>query len=217
MHRKLAVIVGCLIAAGVSACGATEAPTGPAAPVSSSATAHDAPHHGTPLDPDPATGINADLAAVRQATAAFHDAAKAAAAGYLFNEPCQESPAGAMGIHAPNPALVRDGVIDPLRPEVLLYLPREDGTLRLVGVEYMQIATVRNPATGIAAPWRSPSPWPQNFELITPTPALFGETFQGPMPGHSATMPWHWDLHAWIWAHNPDGLFAQWNPKLHCP
>ncbi len=26
-------------------------------------------------------------------------------------------------------------------------------------------------------------------------------------------MPNHWDLHVWAWAHNPNGMFAQFNPS----
>jgi hypothetical protein len=47
-------------------------------------------------------------------------------------------------------------------------------------------------------------------------PQLFGRTFDGPMPGHSPEMPWHWDLRVWVWAYNPSGTFAQWNPALKC-
>ena len=56
-----------------------------------------------------------------------------------------------------------------------------------------------------------------NYIVVTPTPQLFGQTFQGPMPGHVPGMPWHWDLHVWVWANNPSGMFAQWNPALSCP
>ena len=37
------------------------------------------------------------------------------------------------------------------------------------------------------------------------------------MPGHTPTMGWHWDLHAWVWQPNPSGMFAEWNPKVQCP
>ena len=205
-------IVACVLAAAASACSDSSNPVEPSA----SAVAATLPDEMSRTE-QPNVGLRADLAAARRATAAFHDPAVAAAAGYLFNEPCQQSASGAMGIHAPNPALVRDGIVNQDQPEILLYLPQDDGSLRLVGVEYMQLVTVRNLTTGIAAPWRSPSPWPADYELVTPTPELFGQIFQGPMAGHTATMPWHWDLHVWLWAHNPDGMFAPWNPTLQCP
>jgi len=36
------------------------------------------------------------------------------------------------------------------------------------------------------------------------------------MPGHFAGMPVHYDLHVWLWKHNPAGMFAEWNPGLSC-
>jgi hypothetical protein len=162
--------------------------------------------------------VGAQLAAVRQATARFHDISAANAAGYTIppNEPCVASPDGVMGIHAPNFALIGGQALDPTRPELLLYLPAPGGGYRLIGVEYFQTVLLRNPATGEVAPWFSQDPWPSSYQVVTPTPRLFGQTFQGPMPGHTPTMPWHWDLHAWVWAHNPSGMFAEWNPALQC-
>lgn len=37
------------------------------------------------------------------------------------------------------------------------------------------------------------------------------------MKGHSAGMPWHYDLHVWLWRDNPNGLFVNWNPNVTCP
>lgn len=160
--------------------------------------------------------VGPELAIVRQATAAFHDSAAAAAAGYVLTPVCDSSPAGTMGRHAPNPALIADPALDPARPEVLLYLEKPGEGLRLVAVEYMKPVIVRDPDTGNVGPWMSASPWPVNYQVVSPTPQMFGQTFQGPMPGHVPGMPWHWDLHVWIWAHNPSGMFAQWNPALSC-
>ena len=179
----------------------------------------------------PATGVMApspaaaatfsvapDLAAVRAATAKFHDISVAYAAGYTTQfEPCVENPGvGVMGVHARNESLMADQLLDPLRPELLLYAPTSNGRYRLTGVEYFEIVLLRNPDTNEVAPWISPDPWPSNYEVVTPTPQLFGRTFDGPMPGHIPTMPWHWDLHVWIWAHNPSGMFAGWNPAIRC-
>jgi len=168
------------------------------------------------LEGDP--GLGTQIAAVRAATAAFHDVNAAVGAGYTDprGRVCDEIAIGAMGIHSGHFGLNSDQVIDPLRPEVLLYLPKPGGGFRLVAVEYVLFVLLRDPATGVVAPWTSPDPWPSDYEVVTPTPQLFGETFQGPMPGHFPGMPWHWDLHAWVWANNPNGLFAQWNPSLSC-
>jgi hypothetical protein len=162
-------------------------------------------------------GVGPELAAVRAATAKYHDAEVAAAAGYHSEgEPCVASPAGTMGIHAPNLALIGSQALDPEQPEALLYLEKPGGGLRLVAVEYVQIVLLRNPATGVVGPWLPSTPWPSNYQVVTPTPKLFGQTFDGPMPGHNPQMPWHWDLHVWVWVNNPSGMFAQWNPSISC-
>jgi hypothetical protein len=135
------------------------------------------------------------LAAVRQATAKYHDVSQALADGYIPVSPCDEHHGvGAMGIHYLNPELAMDLVLDPLTPEVLLYIPSGNG-LRLVAVEYF-VADVGQPH-----------------------PVLFGQAFDGPMAGHEPAMPpelVHYDLHVWLWQANPAGIFAQWNPSLHC-
>jgi hypothetical protein len=34
------------------------------------------------------------------------------------------------------------------------------------------------------------------------------------MPGHGPNEPEHYDLHAWVWHANPDGVFAEFNPNV---
>ena len=48
-------------------------------------------------------------------------------------------------------------------------------------------------------------------------PSLFGEPFDGPMEGHEPGQPVHYDLHAWMWRHNPAGELAQFNPGGELP
>lgn len=135
-----------------------------------------------------------ELAEVRAATARFHDVAVAEAEGYVPVSHCEQLPgAGAMGVHYLNPSLAGDADVDPTRPELLLYLPKGD-RLRLVGVEWF----VPEAAAGGTRP------------------EVLGVPFDGPMAGHAPGMPSHYDLHAWIWSHNPDGTFAAWNPALSC-
>lgn len=155
--------------------------------------------------------LPAGLQAVRAAVSNYHSYDEAVAAGYSIGDaPCVSSPLGTMGYHAVNPSLL--GTIDPLRPAILLYLPRADGSLRLVAVEYFQVA-LANTATG-PAPWFAVTPPPDGF--FNPAPSLFGQSFNGPMPGHNPSMPWHYDLHAWVIENNPAGTFAQFNPALSC-
>lgn len=160
-----------------------------------------------------------ELQAVKDATARYHSLTQATRNGYsMEGEPCVSAPpvpglTGAMGIHAVNPDLVQDPTIDPLRPEVLVYLPRANGRLKLVAVEYFAVA-LANTATG-PQPWFGEAPPPGGF--VGSPPEVLGRQLDGPMPGHNPAMPWHYDLHLWVWAHNPAGMFAPFNPALTCP
>lgn len=158
------------------------------------------------------------LTGVKQATARFHDVDKAIAAGYLspVGGHCEAVPSGTMGIHSANPALLGNQAIVAEQPEVLLYLPKPGGGVRLVGVEYLQVVLVRNTGTGEVGPWFPQAQWPAGYEVVNPAPTLFGQTFDGPMPGHTPDMPWHYDLHVWAWAPNPAGTFSPGNPALSC-
>lgn len=152
------------------------------------------------------------LAAIRQATARFHDPAAAIAAGYIPVSPCETLPGvGGMGVHYLNPGLAADLTSDPLAPELLLYVPSGKGW-RLVGVEYFSVA-LANTNSG-PAPWFAAGPPPNGF--FNPAPSVLGRTFDGPMAGHNPQMPWHYDLHVWIWKGNPAGIFEAWNPKVRC-
>ncbi len=145
---------------------------------------------GSPAGAGGPSERNSDLAAARQATAKFHNAESADAAGFQATNHCVESPAGAMGFHYVKPANI--GSTDPRSPAGLLYVPSSNGGVRLAGVEYIV------PDTGQSRP------------------SMFGTAFAGPMEGHGPDMPVHYDLHVWTWAHNPTGMFAEWNPALSC-
>ena len=153
---------------------------------------------------EPAAGrlngpLSPELREVRAAVARYHSFRQAEVDGYtVAGEPCVASPGGTMGIHAINPALIRDGELDPLRPEVLLYVPKSDGGLKLVAVEYMKVDA------------------DQNLTTDADRPSLFGRGFDGPMPGHNPTMPIHYDMHVWVAEVNPSGVFALFNPALAC-
>jgi hypothetical protein len=141
-----------------------------------------------------ATAYSQDLKAVRVATARFHSPEQAQRAGYLASPECVAAgPLGAMGFHYENPALMADPAVDAAKPEILLYAPGADGELELVAVEYF-----RNASDGGMAP------------------SLYGQTFDGPMPGHHPGMGTHYDLHVWVWQDNPSGTFAQFNPDVSC-
>jgi hypothetical protein len=84
------------------------------------------------------------LKQVRQATAAYRDVAAAKAAGYVPLGPCAADPKyGGMGMHYVSEEHGADGVLDPLRPEALVYEPTRNGTLRLGAVEYVHVDAVQ--------------------------------------------------------------------------
>ena len=140
-----------------------------------------------------------ELQEVRAAVAKYHSFEQAKRDGYTVeNEPCVASPDGTMGIHAINPALLATDAIDVHRPEILLYVPKANGKLELVGVEY----------------WKADAD--QNLGTNADEPSLFGRAFEGPMPGHSPFMPVHYDMHVWVAEDNPSGVFALFNPALSC-
>jgi len=142
--------------------------------------------------------LPADVQAVRGQLAHYNSVDNALADGYVPVSPCESSPAGAMGIHYAKMSLFGPG-IDPEHPEVLLYVPRKDGSLDFVAAEYFQVDA------------------DQNLETNDDKPSIFGQTFDGPMLGHNPQMPIHYDLHVWLAKHNPSGLFSQWNPAISCP
>jgi hypothetical protein len=53
-------------------------------------------------------------------------------------------------------------------------------------------------------------------DLNQPRPEVLDVPLDGPMAGHSPDMPVHYDLHVWIWKHNPAGMTASWNPAVDC-
>ena len=145
------------------------------------------------------TTLQRELQAAKAATARFHSIKQALRAGYELppgplRAACVASPAGGMGVHLENPALMADPSLDIRRPEILVYEIKPNGRLRLVALEFFEAAS-----------------------QTTSAPTLFGQTFQGAMAGHHPGMPEHYDLHVWLWKGNPSGLFAQYNPNVHCP
>jgi hypothetical protein len=149
-----------------------------------------------------------ELAQAAAATARYHRDSAALSEGFIATEECASVPGlGGMGIHFLNVARTMDLTVNASEPELLLYEPTGNGKRRLIGVEYFV------PVISNGAPWFGETPPPV---IDNAAPVLFGKTFDGPMPGHEPGMPWHYDLHVWIWKHNPSGLFAPFNPTVQC-
>ena len=139
----------------------------------------------------------------KSATARFHDLEQAKAAGYtvtvadLAGITCIEDPAGTgtMGVHMLNPDLLFDGgVIDADEPEILVYEPRNDGTLKLVALEYLVFKS----------------------DFGVGRPSLFGKEFDEIKAVNRYGIPESWALHAWLWKPNPNGMLQPYNPRVDC-
>jgi len=150
--------------------------------------------------------VQTQLAEVRRATARFHDVYTAIASGYApFKDKdgiyCIDHPTeGAMGIHYVNGSLVGDAVLDATKPEALIYAPMPDGTMRMVGMEYIVFQAAWHAVPGNTQP-----------------PRLFGQTFHAGNADNRYGIPAYYALHLWLWDHNPSGLFEDWNPTVRCP
>lgn len=151
-----------------------------------------------------AAQVEEELVAARDATAAFHDAAAAEAAGYgpPPDGPLHECIAnldgpGAMGFHYINGDLVGDAELDPMTPEALVYAPTADGGLELVALEYVVFAEA----------------WDETNDMA---PMLFDEMFMLVEEPNRYELPAFYALHAWVWRDNPDGTFANFNPDVSC-
>src|ERR1700692_3137208 len=92
---------------------------------------------------------------VRAATAQFKDINVALTEGWVQATPCVSGPdTGAMGVHFVLPARIAAGVLQADEPEALIYEPLAGGAFRLVGVEFIVLASVwqgQNPSGGTPA------------------------------------------------------------------
>ncbi|HXT47901.1 MAG TPA: hypothetical protein VN717_04625 [Gemmatimonadaceae bacterium] len=144
-----------------------------------------------------ATPEDKDLESLKHAVAGFHDLSTAQQGGYtaVVGDPtdghtCLSDPQeGGMGVHFLDKALVDDTVIV-TRPEIVIYEPQQDGSMKFVGVEYII-------PFGIRGADQTP-------------PKLFGHEFS-----KNATFQL-WGLHAWVGQSNPVGTFAMYNPDVSC-
>jgi hypothetical protein len=157
--------------------------------------------------------LDRQLERAEAATAKYRDVAAALADGFVSTVNCVSHPEhGTMGIHFVHEGRLADPAVTIEEPEVLVYLP-SGRELRLVALEYVQVFLIDGaPYLGCgvenqSCPPRDPPP---------ASPLYEGVAWNGPMAGHERGMPWHYDLHVWIWALNPAGVFAQYNPTISC-
>ena len=141
---------------------------------------------------------NALVKIVREYTERFKDVKVAEAEGYALQFGCVSGDDfGAMGLHYINGNLVNSGVVDATRPQIVIYEPKPDGSLRLIGADYLVLADAWN-----AKHSGPPELMGQFFHLFT-SPNRFG-------------LPNFYTLHVWAWKENPNGAFVNWHPNVSC-
>ena len=132
---------------------------------------------------------------VREATDAFRQTIPNEYQQFLG---CVSGPEeGAMGVHFVNFALV-DGKFDVKTPEALIYEVK-NGRAQLVGVEYIVPVDAWAPAPG-----------------EPPVPVLEGQLFHFNETPNRFGLGAFYELHVWAWRDNPNGTFADWNPRVSC-
>jgi len=152
-----------------------------------------------PLSPDRAPGLepaarlastaadNVALATLRRVTARYHDLDVAIAEGFVLLHECESRPGeGPVGIVYYNPARLLDGVVDESLPDALIYEPVDGGRPKLVGVEFAVLDAGQAPPTFLGATFQRE----EEFGVLA--------------------------LHAWVWRQNPEGMFAETNPRVSC-
>ena len=141
-----------------------------------------------------ANSLSKELARARAATATYHDVANAEADGYT-RDMCHEGE----GCHWFNWGIY-DDTFDPEHPEALIYRESPSGGYQLVAVEYI-VPTGAEP-TGCPA------------DPIVAAPEGFTGDEDSDGWRHCTEGYTDWELTAWIWSHNPDGMFAMENPRF---
>jgi hypothetical protein len=136
---------------------------------------------------------------VRESTERFKDPAVAVGEDYKLAFGCVSGPDyGAMGLHFVNMSLVGDPALDPGRPEIVIYEPLPNGRLRLIGADFLVLAS----AWDALHPGETPQIMGQLLHLFE-APNRFG-------------LPPFYTLHVWAWKENPTGTFVNWHANVSC-
>jgi hypothetical protein len=93
--------------------------------------------------------------------------------------------------------LVNNGILDATRPQIVIYEAMPDGSLKLIGADYLLIADV----------WDKAHKGP---------PELMGQLFHLFDSPNRFGLPAFYTLHVWAWKNNPNGAFVNWHPKVSC-
>jgi len=163
----------------------------------------DHPHSTTQenqeLTPDEQGNQSALLQTVRQWTERFQNVKVAESEGYRLEFGCVSGDDfGAMGLHYVNDSLVRYGIVDVIRPQIILYEAQPNGRLKLTGADYLVLAEA----------------W--DAKHLGVTPQLMGQIFHYFGSPNRFGLPAFYTLHVWAWKENPKGAFVNWHPNVSC-
>ena len=172
----------------------------------------------------PAQAREPSLSAVKAASAKFQNANTAKAEGYTTDGKCMSAAmigypasAGAMGVHYVRKDLI--GITPPaagkrvsgtgthtdfLHPSMLVYEPQADGSLKLVAVENLVFQSAWR-AAGHKDP---PTFRGMKYVLLKDDPKTPVDEAHNYEP--------HYELHLWLYRHNPRGIHAEFNPLVSC-
>lgn len=152
--------------------------------------------------PPQSTSKSADAGAlikiVRESTERFKDVRVAENEGYALMFGCVTGPdAGAMGLHYVNGQILSHNELDPTKPQIVIYEPQPDGTLHLIGADFVVFADA----------WDKKNQGP---------PQLMGQLFHYFEAPNRFGLPAFYTLHVWAWKDNPNGPFVNWHPNVSC-
>ncbi len=159
--------------------------------------------HSHTMTQDQKNKAGALIKAVRDATERFKDVAEAEREHYALIFGCVSgSDAGAMGLHYLNGDLLdeanKTGILDPARPQIVLYEPTGEGGLRLTGADFVVFADA----------WNAKHP--------NDPPQLMGQLLHYFESPNRFGLPAFYTLHVWAWKANPEGAFVNWHPNVSC-
>jgi hypothetical protein len=155
------------------------------------------------MTPDLRSNGNALVKVVRQSTERFKDVSQAEREGYALIFGCVSGDdEGAMGLHYLNGALLNEvntnGIFNAERPQILVYEPTANGSVRLLGADYLVFANA----------WKANHP--------EGPPQLNGQAFHLFDSPNRFALPAFYTLHVWAWKENPKGAFVNWHPNVSC-
>jgi hypothetical protein len=163
------------------------------------------------------------LAAVKSAAAKYQDVKVAIAEGFTTDGKCTTAEMlgypksqGAMGLHyvrkdllgigppAPGRVTGTGTYTDFMKPSMLVYEPQADGSLKLIAVENLVFQSAWQGAGHSGPPTFRGVP----YVLLMDDPATKVDEAHNYQP--------HYELHAWVFRHNPLGMFKEFNPRVTC-